>query len=234
MENKENKNTEAYDFLSQAAHDMRNPLTSVKGNIECILSGAIGESDIRPTLVGVLDEINRLNRLIGEVLDVSRLEGGKRPLRLERFDVVELIRLVMISLSAEGEKKNIDGSLVSPEELYVIADRDAVHRVLYNLIQNAIKFSFDGGKLEISVEEGDPVTVSVKNEGMGIRKEEIEKVFDRFFKSEETRKEDKVGVGLGLYISKSLIDAHGQKMRVESEYGKDCTFSFTLEKGKGI
>ncbi len=229
MENK-NTNNDAYDFLSQAAHDMRNPLTAIKGNIECILSGAIDGEDINPTLSGVLGEINRLNRLIEEVLDITRLEGGRRPIKYESFDIVELIRLVMLSLSAEGEAKELNAELIAPEKLNVHADKDAVHRVLYNLIQNAIKFSYIGGKLLLSVTDGDCVTVSVMNEGIGIKPEELEKIFARFFKSEETRAEDKTGVGLGLYISKSLIDAHGQKMTVESEYQKNCRFSFTLEK----
>ena len=114
--------------------------------------------------------------------------------------------------------------------MYVNADSDAIYQVLYNLCHNAVKFSKDGGllKIAISKSKGKKITVEVFNDGQGITKEEIQYVFERFYKSDKSRGLDKTGAGLGLFISKTIIEAHGEQIWVESEYGKNCSFKFTL------
>ena len=115
--------------------------------------------------------------------------------------------------------------------MFVNADRDAIHQILYNICDNAIKFSNDGGRYEIGIhEKSGKVTVSVYNEGVGITAEDLPYVFDRFYKSDKSRGLDKTGVGLGLYIARTIIEAHKEKIWVESEYGKWCRFAFTLSK----
>ena len=113
----------------------------------------------------------------------------------------------------------------------VIGDRDAIHQVLYNICDNAIKFSYDGGKFDIRIAEKDKKTyISVYNEGVGIPIEDVGRIFDRFYKSDKSRGLDKSGVGLGMYISRTIIDAHGEKIWAESEPGQWCRFTFTLQK----
>ncbi len=230
----EQREREAYAFLSAAAHDLRNPMTSVKGLVECILSGAVPENELEGTLRNILSEINRLDRLLGEVLDVSRLEGGIRKMAFESFDIAESARLCLLSLSLEGERKGLVAECdFFSDNISVLADKDAIYRVLYNILQNAVKFSYNGGLLKLSITESgeDEVTVSVKNEGKGIPEDKLPHVFDRFFRASEEDKRDKTGLGLGMYISKTIIDAHGQKIWVDSEEGKWCMFSFTLKRG---
>ena len=117
-------------------------------------------------------------------------------------------------------------------DIIVIGDKDAITQVVYNLCHNAIKFSYEKSKYRISIKtEQDKVRITIYNEGIGIPSEELPFVFDRFFKSDKSRGLDKTGAGLGLYISKTIILAHGQDLTVNSEYGKNCEFTFTLKRG---
>ena len=233
-------------FIASVSHDLRTPMTTIKGLIECIIAGVIPQSEINTTLSNVTEEINRLNRLVTAMLDVTRLQGGKRQFNMTEFDICELIRLVLISLEPEGAKKGIDADLdLVRDRISVIGDKDSIYQVLYNIIQNAIKFSNKDSMITISVrDETDieisereeafdnkpKIIVSVHNEGIGISKELKSFVFDRFFKADSTRQMDKAGVGLGMYISKTIIDAHKQKIWVESVEGEWCCFYFTLDK----
>ena len=233
-------------FIASVSHDLRTPMTTVKGLIECILAGAIPPSEVDETLINITEEINRLNRLVTAMLDVTRLQGGKRQFNMTPFALCELIRLVMISLEPEGSKKELDADLdVFSDRIIAYGDKDSIYQVLYNIVQNAIKFSYNGGLLKITVREetADEISaredsfdfvpklfVSVYNEGVGISKELKAFVFDRFFKADSTRQMDKQGVGLGMYIAKTILDAHEQKISVESEEGKWCRFTFTLNK----
>jgi len=219
-------------------------MTTIKGLIECVIAGVIPPSEVNTTLTNVTEEINRLNRLVNAMLDVTRIQSGKRQFNIKEFDVCELIRLVMLSLEPEGAKKDLDAELdISEDVLPVMGDKDSIHQVLYNIVQNAVKFSNRGGLIKISVrdETADEVrsredsfdlvpkrVISVYNEGVGISKEMKAFVFDRFFKADSTRQMDKQGVGLGMYIAKTILDAHSQRIWVESEEGSWCRFSFTL------
>ncbi len=222
-------------LISAVVHDVKNPMTAVRGLCECILSGAIPEDEIRPTIRNMLSELERMERLLDGMLDVSRLSDENAEMAFEDFDLSELIRLVMISLSYEGEKKEIDALLSLPDERVIAyGNRDSIHRVVYNLLHNAIKFSPFGGRIDVSIEsEGGVITVSVKNEGSGISAEDRERIFEKFFRSPSLRETDSNGVGLGLYISKAIMDAHKQKITVDSEEGSWCAFTFTLECGRG-
>jgi signal transduction histidine kinase len=165
---------------------------------------------------------------------------------MTEFDICELIRLVMISLEPEGAKKRIDADLdLVRDRINVVGDKDSIYQVLYNIIQNAIKFANVDSMITISVRDENEneirereeafdnkpkIVVSVHNEGIGISKELKTFVFDRFFKADSTRQMDKAGVGLGMYISKTIIDAHKQKIWVDSVEGEWCCFYFTLDK----
>ena len=146
------------------------------------------------------------------------------------FDICEMSRQIIISLEQRLEKKNLDVRF-EPEHdnMYVSADRDAIYQVLYNLCDNAVKFAREGGVYKIShIERSGKIYTAVYNEGQGIAKEELPMVFDRFYKSDKSRGLDRTGVGLGLYIVKTIIDSHGEEIWVNSTYGEYCEFVFTL------
>ena len=221
-------------FLANISHDLRTPMTTISGFIDGIMSGAIPE-DKHEYYLGVISaEVHRLSRLVTQLLDVSRLESGERKFNFTNFDIAEMARIILISFEQKIINKKLDvGFEVDNDVIYVVADEDAIYQVLYNLCHNAIKFSKEGGKfvIRIGVNEDKKVQVSVFDEGQGIGQEDTKMVFDRFFKTDKSRGLDKNGVGLGLYISKAIMDAHDEKIWVESEEEKNCEFFFTLKPG---
>ncbi len=219
-------------FIANVSHDLRTPMTSISGFIDGILSGAIPPEKQEYYLGVISSEVHRLSRLVSTLLDISRIQAGERKFTMANFDICELSRQILISFEQKIEARSLDVSFECDDErMEVCADRDAIHQVLYNICDNAIKFSRDGGKYRIRITEHDRrVCVSVFNEGVGISEEDLPHVFDRFFKSDKSRGLDKTGVGLGMYISRAIIEAHGGKIWAESEAGQWCRFSFTLPK----
>ena len=221
-------------FLANISHDLRTPMTTISGFIDGITSGAIPE-DKHEYYLGVISaEVHRLSRLVTQLLDVSRLESGERKFNFTNFDIAEMARIILISFEQRIINKSLDVEFESDnDEMYVIADEDAIYQVLYNLCHNAIKFSREGGKfiIRISTNQDKKIQVSVFDEGQGISPEDTKLVFDRFFKTDKSRGLDKNGVGLGLYISKTIMDAHDEKIWVESDAEKNCEFFFTLKPG---
>ena len=180
-------------------------------------------------------EIHRLSRLVSELLDLSKLESGERKFTTAPFDICETARLILISFEQRINEKKLDVSFESDDDsMIAFSDKDAIYQVLYNLTENAIKFAREGGALRISIHRGEQgkILVSVYNEGDGIPEADLPYVFDRFYKSDKSRGLDKNGVGLGLYIVKTILEAQNETIRVESEPGKDCTFLFTLPESK--
>ncbi len=216
-------------FLASVSHDLRTPMTTIAGFIDNINSGAIPPEKQGYYLGVISAEIHRLSRLVSEILDVSRLESGDRKFNFTDFDVSEVARLILISFEQKIEEKKLDVMFDSEDCVPVHADKDAIYQVVYNLCHNAIKFAKQGGELTIRItHEKEKVRISVFDEGQTISPEDIPYVFDRFYKTDKSRGLDKNGVGLGLYISKTIVDAHGETLTVESEEGRGCTFSFTL------
>ncbi len=220
-------------FLSNASHDLRTPMTTIAGFIDGILDGAIPPEKQEYYLNIIKNEIKRLSRLVTSLLDVSRLQSGERKFDMKPFNICEVVSQTIISFESQIEEKQLDVNCEFEDfDLIVIGDKDAITQVVYNLCHNAIKFSYEKSKYRVSITtEQDKVIVSVYNEGIGIPNEELPFVFDRFFKSDKSRGLDKTGAGLGLYISKTIILAHGQDLTVNSEYGKYCEFTFTLKRG---
>ena len=152
------------------------------------------------------------------------------------FDICEMAREIIISSEQRLCEKNLDVQFdADRDNMFVTADRDAIHQVLYNLCDNGIKFSDNGGKYIVKIHDisSSKTEISVYNEGEGIAPDDIPLVFDRFYKSDRSRGLDKTGAGLGLYISRTIIEAHNEHITVESEYGKWCRFAFTLPKKDG-
>ncbi len=219
-------------FLSNVSHDLRTPLTTISGFIDGILDGTIPKEKHEYYLRMIGDEIRRLSRLVAALLDVSRIQAGERKFTMRAFDICEMARVILISFEQKIDKKRLDVEFdVEEENIFVNADRDAIYQILYNICDNAVKFSREGGKYRIRItEKSRKIFVSVYNEGDGIKSEELPRVFDRFYKTDKSRGLDKTGVGLGLYISKSIIDAHNEEIWVKSKYGEYCEFIFTLSK----
>ncbi len=218
-------------FMSDVSHDLRSPMTSISGFIDGILDGVIPPEQHKYYLQIVSSEIKRLSRLVSSLLDLSRIQAGERKFTMGAFDVCELSRRILISFEQKIDAKKLDVEFdVQEDRMNAYADSDAIYQVLYNLCDNAVKFSHEGGKLSIKISriKGRKLLISVYNEGQGISSEDVAYVFERFYKGDKSRGLNKSGAGLGLFISKTIIDAHNEKIWVESEHGKNCCFRFTL------
>lgn len=221
-------------FLANVSHDLRTPMTTIAGFIDGITSGAIPPEKHEYYLGIISAEVHRLSRLVNQILDVSRLESGERKFNYTDFNVAEVARLILISFEQKIEDKKLEVSFESDsDDMIVNADKDAIYQVLYNLCHNAIKFSREGGRFEIRITktQSRKVQITVFDEGQGISPEDAKFVFERFYKTDESRGLDKHGVGLGLYICKTIIDAHDEKIWVESETEDSTAFVFTLKEG---
>lgn len=219
-------------FMSDVSHDLRSPMTSISGFIDGILDGVIPPEKHNYYLQIVSNEIKRLSRLVSNLLDLSRIQAGDRKFTMVDFDICETARQILISFEQKINAKDLDVFFECEEDrIGVNADSDAIYQVLYNLCDNAVKFSCERGRFGITIKRirGKRVLVEIFNEGAGVSPADINYVFERFYKSDKSRGLNKSGAGLGLFISKTIMDAHGQKIWVDSEYGKNCCFSFTLD-----
>lgn len=222
-------------FLANISHDLRTPMTTIAGFIDGITSGAIPPEKHDYYLGVISAEVHRLSRLVSQILDVSRLESGDRKFEFTDFDVAEVARLILISFEQKIDDKKLEVEFDSEnDEMPVFADKDAIYQVLYNLCHNAIKFSKEGGCFSIKISKLDEkkIKVSVYDDGQVIPESELPMVFDRFYKTDKSRGLDKTGVGLGLYICKTIIEAHKEEIHVESIDDKGTNFWFTLKVGE--
>jgi signal transduction histidine kinase len=209
-------------------------MTTISGFIDGINSGAIPPEKHEYYLGVISAEVHRLSRLVSQLLDVSRLESGERKFNYTDFDIAEVARIILISFEQNIEDKRLDVEFDAEEDgMYARADKDAIYQVLYNLCHNAIKFAREEGKFKIRITKitDTKLKISVFDEGQSLSEESKKMVFDRFYKTDESRGLDKTGVGLGLYISKTIIDAHGETIGVESN-DDGCEFWFTLTEGQ--
>lgn len=224
-------------FLANVSHDLRTPMTTIAGFIDGINSGAIPPEKHEYYLGIVSEEVHRLSRLVSQLLDVSRLESGERKFTYTDFDIAEVARIILISFEQKIEDKRLDVEFDAElDGMYAYADKDAIHQVLYNLCHNAIKFAREEGKFSIKLYRitDTKLKVEVYNQGQTISEEDSKLIFDRFYKTDKSRGLDKTGVGLGLYICKTIIEAHGETIGVESVENDGCKFWFTVTEGTQI
>ena len=221
------------DFVSNVSHELRTPLTAVKGSVDNMLDGLTGPLNEKQAryLTRIKSNADRLSRLINDLLDLSRIEAGRIDIRPTVLSPELLAREVVESLRSIVVDKFIDLEVACHEGgVTAWADRDKITQVLMNLLGNAVKFTAPQGKVAVVIERnGDEwVQVSVVDTGPGIPREEVDRIFDKFYQLAQGDNHKSRGTGLGLAISKALVQMHGGKIWVESEVGKGSTFAFTL------
>ncbi len=216
-------------FIANVSHDFRSPLTSIKGYLEAIIDGTIPPEMYEKYLTRVISETERLTKLTQGMLTLNSLDS-KGYLSRSSFDINRVIKDTAASFEGTCGKKNINFELTFSDNIQMVyADLGKIQQVLYNLIDNAIKFSHQDSTIYIQTRiKNEKIFVSVKDTGIGIPKDSVKKVFDRFYKSDLSRGKDKKGTGLGLAIVKEIIQAHGENIDVVSTEGVGSEFIFSL------
>lgn len=219
-------------FVANISHDFRSPLTSIKGYAEAMIDGTIDPSLYQKYLDIILFEAERLTKLTTNLLTLNSFDNKGNLLDMASFELNKIIKQIASSFEGICRKKNIKLKLsFFHHETFVNGDMGKIQQVLYNLLDNAIKFSHQNSNIHITVtEKNDKVFISVKDYGIGIPKESVQKVWDRFYKSDMSRGKDKKGTGLGLSIAKEIIKAHGEHINVISTPGVGTEFIFSLPK----
>lgn len=232
------KQTEKFqrDFISNVSHDFRSPLTSIKGYVEAILDGTIPVEMQEKYLKIVLFETSRLTKLTQGMLQLNDFDAKEYMLNITDFDLHNIIKETAASFEGTCIRRHISIELLlSSQFLFVSADTEKIRQVLYNLLDNAIKFSDDHSVITIeTTEKNDKVFVSVRDHGAGIPKESLPKIWNRFYKIDASRGKDRKGTGLGLAIVKEILATHHQNINVISTEGVGSEFIFTLAKSKDM
>ncbi len=217
-------------FIANVSHELKTPMTTIGGFIDGILDGTIPHDRQEHYLQLVSDEVRRLSRLVRAMLSIAKIESGEISLNAGPVDINNLIFTTLFSFENRIEEKKIDvRGLSEMEKCVVLADEDLIHQVVYNLIDNAVKFCNENGYIEFSSEKRDGRNyIHVKNSGGGLSRAELMHVFDRFYKTDKSRSLDKNGVGLGLHIVKTILEMHGGDISVGSVQGEYTEFIFGL------
>ena len=218
------------EFVANVSHELKTPMTTISGYIDGILDGTIPADRSRHYLQIVSDETKRLSRLVRSMLDISRLQQDSVPEdKKVHFDMEETLGQVLITFEKKITDKKLDVAVDMPEHpVFTYASQDMVTQVVYNLIDNAVKFCPEGGTLGLTIKEGgNKIYISVSNEGETIPPEELPLVFDRFHKTDKSSSQNRDGWGLGLYIVKTIVCSHGENISVSSRDGK-TEFTFTM------
>ena len=221
-------------FVSNVSHDFRSPLTSIKGYIEAIKDGTIPQEMQEKYLDIVIFETDRLTKLTSNLLELNSFDDNGIILHKTEFDINLMIKQIALSFEGTFKKKKLVLNLVfSDKEQFVKADRDKIEQVLYNLIDNAVKFSSQDSSIRVTSEEkGNKVMIAVKDHGIGIPKDSLNRIWDRFYKTDLSRGKDKKGTGLGLSIVKEIITAHEENISVVSTEGVGTEFIFSLPRAE--
>ena len=234
------KRLEAYrrEFLGNVSHELKTPVFNIQGYVLTLLDGGLDDPDInRKYLLRTEQSVNRMISIIEDLESIAKLESGELKMAFSHFDMVALAREVMEFMEIKAERKNISlyfgRTYDSPVMVY--ADRDRIQQVLTNLMVNAIKYGTESGRTKVSFFDMDEhILVEVTDSGIGIPREELPRIFERFYRGDKSRSRQfgDGGSGLGLAIVKHIIEAHNQTIHVRSTLGVGTTFAFTLKKGK--
>ena len=217
-------------FVANISHELRTPLTSIGGYADGILDGTIPPDSQEKYLKIISSEVHRMTRMVRSMLNLAKIESGDLKPNFSSFSVLDPIVNTLVTFEKRLEEKNIQIQGLDTEKRYYLwADNDLIHQVIYNLLENAIKFVNKDGYIKFHFEEiGYLTVIYIQNSGEGLTQEELSLVFDRFYKTDKSRSEDKSGVGLGLNIVRSIIKLHGGKIQVRSVVGEYTEFMFSL------
>lgn len=221
-------------FIANVSHELKTPMTSISGYIDGILDGTIPKTEQEYYLSIVSDETKRLSRLVTSMISLSKIDSGEIKVNKTSFDILDVIFSVLQSFESKLSDKelNVEG-LDIEENIMVFGDRDLLHQTIYNLVENAVKFTEQKGVIRFgfSKENGFNI-ISIENSGKGILPEDIRFVFDKFYKADKSRSSDKRSMGLGLYICRTVIGLHGGRITADSKPDEYCRFTFTLPEQK--
>ncbi|MEG2319847.1 MAG: ATP-binding protein, partial [Mucinivorans sp.] len=220
------------EFVGNVSHELKTPIFSLQGYISTLLDGGMDDPELVHRYLERSDKnIERLIMIVNDLEDISRLESGNLVLYKSTFDMVALVREVAEDMEnliiQSGSKLEITGAERAPQTIFVVGDRGRLEQVMTNLISNAVKYG--SGKIEVRFTDiFDSVLIEVTDNGQGIAPEHLPRIFERFYRVDKARSRESGGTGLGLAIVKHIIEAHGQRVSVESTIGLGTTFSFTL------
>ncbi len=223
-------------FISDISHELRTPMTSISGFVSGILDGTIPKERQNEYLELVLEESTRLVRLTNEMLEMTKMTSHGYKLSVKDFDLAEVTRLCIIGAEKEIDKKELELSVnFEQDSIHVLAEPDSIKRVIINLLDNAVKYSFENSKIDIKIfSQDEHIVFEISNIGTGIDEADLPYIFDRFYKSDKSRNRENGGAGLGLSFVKNILNLHSQQITVKSvqisNSAKKTTFSFTLEK----
>lgn len=210
-------------FIANVSHELKTPMTTIAGFIDGILDGTIPAEKRRITCRSFPRRLSVCRVWCARCWS-SRIDSGELRLHMARFDLTNTIFVALLSFEKSIEQKKIQVlGLEDTESLYVDGDPDMIHQVVYNLIENAVKFTNEGGYIQLAIRDlPDRTSVAIKNSGAGIAADEIALIFDRFYKTDKSRSQDKNGMGLGLYIVRTIIKLHGGEITVQSVENEYC------------
>lgn len=217
-------------FIANVSHELKTPMTTIGGFVDGILDGTISSDKQSYYLNIVSAEVKRLSRLVQSMLALSRIDSRTLKPSKQKFNLTEVIIETLISFEQKIVQKNINMyGLDNIAEINIDGDKDMLHQVVYNLFENAVKFTNENGYIKISAKlEPNRTIINIENSCNGINSEEIKHIFERFYKTDKSRSRDKNGMGLGLYIVKTILQIHGGGIIADSEVGKNCRFTFWL------
>ena len=219
-------------FVANVSHELKTPMTTIAGFIDGILDGTIPPERQSHYLHIVSDEVKRLSRLVRTMLNLSRIDNGELKLRPNDFDISETVLSTVLTFEKSIDEKKIDiRGLDTLQPMQVHGDEDLLHQVVYNLVENAVKFTNTEGYISFNVSDSiDRIVVTIENSGSGIQSDELPLVFEKFYKTDKSRSQDKNGMGLGLYIVRTILKLHGGDIAVSSAVGQFCRFEFYIPK----
>jgi len=223
------------DFLGNVSHELKTPIFNIQGYISTLLDGGLEDKTInRDYLKRAEKSVDRMIAIVEDLQTVTQLEKGELEIEEERFDIVALAKDVIDAQELKAKEKQVSLELAndSLSSIFVLADRFRIRQVLVNLVVNSVRYGKANGKTTIKVSDtGEKIIVEVADTGIGIPKEHLTRIFERFYRADKSRSREQGGTGLGLSIVKHILEAHGQKIEVMSTEGVGSVFSFTLKKG---
>lgn len=225
------------EFVANVSHELKTPIAAVKGFAETLLAGAMDDKEIAKQFLQIIfDESERLNRLIGDILELSKIESKRIPLHFSPVEMHSLVERSLHMMRSEAEKKQISLEMIVDEDIYIEADEDRIRQILINLLSNGISYTPEGGQVKVEVtplysdgeEDYDRVLMIISDTGIGIPKKDLPRIFERFYRVDKARSRMSGGTGLGLSIVKHLVELHKGSIQVESEPGIGTKFSIEL------